>query len=152
MLGLHPMAKLGLEELRAGARRQGLKFTVTSKVRSIDRQFELFKLHAAGDPRQRLPVAIPGRSTHNYGLAVDLVADGGRQAELAKLAQSIGWTWAGPRDPVHFQVATQAAWSQALRIVFAGARPPTGTSIPAPSAGQTARLAAFQRRIRSLTS
>ena len=50
----------------------------------------------------RYPVAPPGQSFHEYGLAFDYVAPE-VQAQLGELWQSVGGTWS-PQDDIHFQV------------------------------------------------
>ena len=116
MIGLHPIARRALAELQSVAQLEGLRFRLTSGKRTAGSQTELYRRYVTGDPRQPFPVALPGTSTHEYGLAVDLVESSGRQLDLAALAGSLGWTWAGPRDPVHFQVVSQADWSWALTL------------------------------------
>jgi len=115
--GLHPVTREGLHLLERAAKENGLRFTVTSGYRSISKQWTLYNRWKLGSPLQRRPVAIPGTSTHNYGLAFDAVAvPYSRQGELVALARDLGFIWAGPRDDVHFQVVPQAIWSQALKL------------------------------------
>lgn len=113
-LRLHPIARRGLGLLRRSARSSGIRFKVTSGRRSLAEQRRLRELFEAGDPRQRLPVALPGFSQHNYGLAIDVVGEGGRHADLIGLARQIGWTWGGPADAVHLQVISQPEWRALL--------------------------------------
>ena len=109
--GLHDITQRALEQLSSDARRAGVSFRVTSGYRSIAHQRLLYARRAAG--LQRYPVAKPGTSTHNYGLAFDAVSD--RQSDLIQLATRLGLVWAGPKDPVHFQIVDQATWSSLLR-------------------------------------
>lgn len=71
---------------------------VASTYRSFSEQQRLYDRYRAG--LSRYPAAPPGRSFHNYGLAIDMVA--ARSAELGALWQSVGGTYGGSRDPVHF--------------------------------------------------
>ena len=77
----------------------GLTPKLTSGYRSIAAQRKLYTRYLRG--AHPLPVAPPGRSYHNYGLAVDLVTK--NNAALGAWWRSIGGTWGGARDPVHFQ-------------------------------------------------
>lgn len=84
----------------AVAQYNGLEPRITSTFRSVAEQRRLYRAYLAG--RHPLPVAPPGRSMHNYGLAIDLVA---RNLErLGAWWRSIGGIWGGPSDPVHFSV------------------------------------------------
>lgn len=87
--------------------------TVTSTYRSTKNQRDLYLRWLAGDPRVITP-ALPGHSTHNYGLAFDAVSPG-RQSELIALARSIGLATI-PSDPVHFQIVDPGLWQEALKI------------------------------------
>lgn len=81
------------------ARWAGLNPQVTSTYRSLKEQARLYREYQAG--RHPLPVAPPGRSLHNYGLAVDLVADD--LPRLGRLWMQVGGSWSAS-DPVHFGV------------------------------------------------
>lgn len=113
---LHPVTREGLELLRRYGAQFGVRFRVTSGYRSIGRQRELYNLWKAGSPLQRLPVAVPGTSTHNYGLALDIVpVPPTTEAQLVDLATAIGFLWAGKSDPVHFQVIEQPYFRTLLK-------------------------------------
>lgn len=111
-LGYHPETRRAEERLRRLARRRGITFHVTSRHRGIAKQAELYKARQQG--KHPLPVAFPGTSTHNYGIAFDAVSND--QSQLGALARAAGLVWAGVRDPVHFQSAEQSDWSEALTI------------------------------------
>lgn len=117
-MGLEPVTRDALILLKEYAEAAGLQVTVTSTFRSAVQQAALYRRRA----QQRaagldvLPAAPPGRSQHEYGLAFDMVENRGRTRELVQLAQALGLTWAGPKDPVHFQVIPQALWSRILRL------------------------------------
>lgn len=83
------------------ARAHGMEPVVTSTYRSLAHQRRLYRARLAG--RHPLPVAPPGRSAHNYGLAFDMVVKGD-VAGLGRLWESYGGVWGGQRDPVHFGV------------------------------------------------
>lgn len=70
---------------------------LTSTYRSIEKQTQLYERYLRGE--HPLPVAPPGRSLHNYGLAADLVSD--NNALLGRIWRQYGGVW-GPSDPVHF--------------------------------------------------
>lgn len=80
------------------AQLNGLSPRITSTYRSMATQQRLYDNYRAG--RSKYPAAPPGRSWHNYGLALDMVAD--RLPELGRLWQSVGGGWGGNADPVHF--------------------------------------------------
>lgn len=108
--GYQPEVRAAEERLARLARRAGITFVVTSRFRSIEKQTALFKRWKKG--LSKFPVAVPGLSTHNYGVAFDAVSN--NQSRLGALAREAGLIWAGKNDVVHFQFATQADWSQAL--------------------------------------
>lgn len=78
----------------------GIRYRITSTYRSVAKQKRLYQLFLAG--RSRYPVAPPGRSKHNFGLAADLVTDD--LPTMVQLARWAGLHWAGERDPVHFEM------------------------------------------------
>lgn len=90
----------------------GIRYQVTSTLRTVARQQQLYAAWRAG--RNRYPVALPGRSTHNYGLALDLVHDGNQQTVTA-LARRAGLVWFGAGDVVHYDVFGPSLWREILR-------------------------------------
>ena len=80
------------------ARDYGLNPRITSTYRSLAEQKRLYARYLQG--RHPLPVAVPGKSLHNYGLAIDLVSSD--NAWLGKVWSYWGGRWGGARDPVHF--------------------------------------------------
>lgn len=85
------------------ANANGIPATVTSAYRSVTTQRQLYAAYLAG--RSKLPAAPPGRSKHQYGLAVDIVFSpytAQMQAAFGALWQRIGGTWHAS-DPVHFE-------------------------------------------------
>lgn len=79
------------------ASRYRLRPRVTSTYRSISEQRRLYERYIAGE--HPYPVAKPGESLHNYGLAIDLVSDD--NAWLGAVWKHWGGAWT-PKDDVHF--------------------------------------------------
>ena len=73
---------------------------LTSGFRSIESQKRLYARYQRG--AHPYPVAPPGRSQHNYGLAIDLVSR--NNSALGAYWISLGGRWGGSKDPVHFGV------------------------------------------------
>jgi len=88
-----------VEALLAIANHYRLRPTVTSTYRSIAEQTVLYQAHLRGE--HPYPVAPPGQSMHNYGLAVDLVSE--NNAWLGEVWRNWGGSWS-PRDDIHFSV------------------------------------------------
>lgn len=74
--------------------------TVTSTRRSRAEQTRLYRRYLSG--QSPYPVAVPGTSLHEQGMAFDLVAD--NLSELGALWERMGGRWGGSSDPVHFEV------------------------------------------------
>lgn len=106
--GLQPWLQPYADYLLRVAIANGLRVSVTSVFRSIQKQDVLYQRYQRG--LSDIPAAPPGRSWHNYGLAFDLVVDGdyrgSSQTALGRFWQSMGGVWGGSRDPVHFGVKT----------------------------------------------
>lgn len=81
------------------ARQFGLNPYVTSTLRTLAEQRELYDEFLAG--RHPYPVAPPGASQHNYGLAIDIVSDDNNW--LGGVWNHWGGLWSS-RDEVHFGV------------------------------------------------
>jgi hypothetical protein len=80
--------------------RRGFAPIVTSGLRTNGEQLRLYQLYLAG--RSRLPAAPPGRSAHNYGLAIDVWAGNGQQEAMMTILRAFGGeTVSG--DPPHIQ-------------------------------------------------
>jgi LAS superfamily LD-carboxypeptidase LdcB len=91
------------EELIAWAASVGFQPRVTSGRRSHALQKKLYEAYRSG--RSALPAAPPGKSKHEFGLAVDMIANSPQALEsMGKVWQSWGLTWGGKRDPVHFEL------------------------------------------------
>jgi hypothetical protein len=87
--------------------RRGFEPTVVSGLRTIGEQQRLYAAWLAG--RSRLPAAPPGRSAHNFGLAIDVWAGNGQQAAMMRLLESWGAELV-PGDDPHIQYPGFRAW------------------------------------------
>lgn len=75
--------------------------TITSVRRTRSFQRRLYARYLAG--ANPFPVAPPGASAHEYGLAWDMVGPLPELRRLGKIWTSWGGLWGGARDPIHFQ-------------------------------------------------
>lgn len=96
---LDPQFRPWAEYLLQVGRRYGLRPRVTSTFRSIREQARLYEKFLRGETRY--PVAPPGHSLHNYGLAIDLVSHD--NPWLGEVWQSWGGRWSSA-DSVHFGI------------------------------------------------
>jgi len=101
MAGLNPGLARIARNLPRVAAANGFRARVTSGYRSRAAQTKLYNRYLAG--LQPYPVAVPGTSDHEKGIALDVVATDVQK--LAALLASVGLNWAGPSDPVHFTLA-----------------------------------------------
>ena len=92
---LQPPAKKALEQ---AIRKRGKKLTITSAYRSITTQLLLHNYAKRGQCDIIVPVAIPGQSNHQTGLAIDIEDFTGWKPYL----EAEGWKSLGSFDPVHF--------------------------------------------------
>ena len=84
--------------------RRGFSGTVTSGKRSSSEQSRLYQNYIHG--RSDLPAAPPGRSAHEYGLALDFVVAQGKTSPQQRQAMNLLASWGGELvagDPVHVQ-------------------------------------------------
>jgi hypothetical protein len=86
----------------------GIDVRVTSGFRSRSLQTKLYNDYLAGiNP---YPAAPPGTSKHETGEAIDVLST--NTETLVTLLTSVGLSWAGPDDPIHFEIPSgQAAIS-----------------------------------------
>jgi RHS repeat-associated protein len=87
----------------------GYEIRVTYGFRSFEQQAQLYKAYLAGGPK----AAPPGKSAHNYGIAIDVaiidgnrVADGDKAARntLGAIGEARGLRWGNSfGDPPHFE-------------------------------------------------
>lgn len=78
--------------------------TITSVRRSRTRQARLYRARQAG--QHPYPVAPPGQSKHELGLAWDMIGDAGELRRLGRLWESWGGLWGGEADRIHFEATT----------------------------------------------
>lgn len=100
MNGLQPWLRPYAEYLLGHLKPYGV--TVTSVYRSYTKQLELWHARASNP----YPVAPPGCSQHNLGLAWDMVGP----PEVLEWAGAVWTSWGGDwtaRDPIHFGVGGQ---------------------------------------------
>jgi len=95
---LHPQFRPWAEWIFRVAEANNLAPRVTSGYRSISDQRRLYNRWLRG--ANPYPVAYPGTSRHNYGLAIDMVSR--NNPALGGLWQHYGGRWGGKTDPVHF--------------------------------------------------
>jgi hypothetical protein len=100
--GLDPAVRPWAEWFVSALTRAGFNPRITSVRRSRAAQTKLYQDYLAG--RNAYPVAKPGTSRHERGLAWDMVVDypdyvGGIWGSIAPNV----FKWGGPTDPVHFE-------------------------------------------------
>ncbi|MCI5057381.1 MAG: M15 family metallopeptidase [Flavobacteriales bacterium] len=113
---LHPLIRNKAKEFIIRAEKElGIKLRVTSTLRTWKEQE---KLYAKGrtTPGNIVTNAKPGRSLHNYGLALDVVEIKNGKAmwnntnwsKIGKLGKSLGFSWGGDwtsfKDKPHFEM------------------------------------------------
>lgn len=109
---LDPVFRPWAEDLLQLAKEQDSSFIITSTRRSLSEQSRLYKRYQDGE--SKYPVAPPGTSKHELGLAVDIarpdvdpLEDDLLQA-LGEAWEEAGGIWGGRysnSDPIHFQYA-----------------------------------------------
>lgn len=100
--GLHPHFRPWIDWLLYFADEQGVTVEVISGYRTIEDQ----KRAAAQARAAGRPAAAPGRSAHNFGLAVDLAAGGHSSSAEHKWLQEVWKAMGGyfyPKDAPHFE-------------------------------------------------
>jgi peptidoglycan L-alanyl-D-glutamate endopeptidase CwlK len=89
---------------------RGITIRVVSGLRSTAQQAALYANRASN----RNPVAAPGTSLHEKGLAVDLSWSGGTSAQVGAVGEALGLRWGGRfsrPDPGHFELTGAGASS-----------------------------------------
>lgn len=101
LLSLPTNVRLAVNRARSEARIRGFEAVITSTFRTRSEQQFLFDQFQRG--LTSFPVAPPGSSRHEFGLAVDMLAvPPSNLPELVSIMRSVGFQWAGPSDSVHF--------------------------------------------------
>jgi uncharacterized protein YukE len=121
--GIHPTLKSRYE---AWNKEMGGKFRIGSSYRSMAQQAALYRDWLAGVPGQA-QAAPPGKSMHNFGLAIDLVPSRTTSAERAAGAK-YGLRWPMGFEPWHVEPNEAKAWrAKILNGIMPGAASlPTG--------------------------
>lgn len=101
---IHPTLKTIARNLPRVARAAGFNVRITSGYRSYATQAKLFRDYVNGVAAY--PANPPGQSKHEKGLALDILTD--NLEGLVNLLTSVGLVWAGPSDPIHFEMPAGA--------------------------------------------
>ena len=97
-------------DLVDAAGRAGLQPRITSTIRSHSEQRRLYNRFLAG--QAGYPVAPPGQSAHEYGLAFDMVVSPMEAlADVGYTWQQWGGGWNGS-DAVHFELPGASEWAR----------------------------------------
>lgn len=126
---LHPQLAAVRRNLPRVARALGFDARVTSAYRSRAKQAWLYNRWLQG--LQSYPVAPPGTSDHEKGLALDVVST--NLPQLVSLLTSAGLRWAGEADPVHFALGpgkSQASAKKGIMAIGEQWEEDVGSSIP----------------------
>lgn len=100
-MDLHPSLRQGMNILYGWAAANGWNPRITSTVRTRLEQTRLYNLWLQG--KNPYPVAVPGTSKHERGLAFDMVSE--HLDQLGAVWTSWGGRWGGSfGDPVHFEL------------------------------------------------
>ena len=97
---VHPFLRKIARNLPRVAARLGFSVRITSGWRSYATQAKLYRDYINGI--SAYPANPPGHSKHEKGLALDILSD--NTNALVNLLTSVGLIWAGPRDPIHFEM------------------------------------------------
>ena len=96
--------KRAVKALKRLMAEQNYVYRVTSGTRTAEQQ-------AAIPSNNPYPVAAPGRSQHQYGLAVDIVVQ--NPEYWGGMWRDAGYGWDAD-DPVHFAYYTRSEWNAIL--------------------------------------
>src|SRR5262249_4711852 len=100
---------------------EGMEVRVSHGTRSFDEQAELYRKYLAGEGKLAAP---PGKSAHNYGMAIDVAVIKGSAvvdtpamwARLGRLGEGLGLRWGHSfRDDDHFQHPGAPGGAEMLR-------------------------------------
>lgn len=123
---LHPTLRNIARNIPRAAAASGFRARVTSGYRDPRKQAWLYNEYLQG--RTHYPVAPPGTSAHEKGLAIDVVSTD--TDSLVGLLASVGLRWAGPSDPVHFTAIGLPRGSQGQKSATREWAEGPGSSIP----------------------
>jgi hypothetical protein len=124
---LHPKLRTIARNLPRVAASLGFQARVTSGYRSYSKQLALYNAWLRGE--NPYPASPPGQSSHEKGLAIDVVSTD--TDSLVDLLTSVGLKWYGPSDPVHFSIGSAPVTSQAQKGAFQSWREGPGAAVPA---------------------
>lgn len=99
-----------VKRLIAAFKSVGITVTMTSGLRTYEQQAGLWE-----DPGA-YPVAQPGNSQHEYGVAVDLHIEDQYLPTLVEVWRILGFYWDSD-DKVHFSVFSPDQWQQILPLI-----------------------------------
>lgn len=105
---VHPTLRTIARNLSRVARSQGFDVRITSGYRSYATQAKLYRDYMNGIAAY--PANPPGQSKHEKGLALDVLST--NVEALANLLTSVGLVWAGPADPIHFEMPSGSLRTQ----------------------------------------
>ena len=118
-----PMAQRFVDAANAEVNPQGLEVRISHGTRSLAEQDELYRRYLADG---KYKAAAPGRSAHNYGMAIDIAVIRGSAlidrhsmwTRLGRLGESLGLRWGhGFDDDDHFQhTGIPTSGTQLLRL------------------------------------
>jgi hypothetical protein len=111
---IHPLLKKIARNLPKVAAANGIQIRISSGYRSRAVQAKLYNDWISG--RAQYPANPPGQSQHEKGRALDILSTDTNA--LVGLLTGVGLLWAGPEDPIHFElppkIATGSRQSQKL--------------------------------------
>ncbi len=103
---LHAPAAAAYQRMVADARAQGVTIGITDSYRPFDEQVDLAR--RKGLYREGGLAAVPGTSSHGWGLAVDLDLDETAQQWMRENGWRYGWVETTPREPWHWEYRAAA--------------------------------------------
>lgn len=136
---LHHCAADAYEAMDAAANAEGIDLSPTSQAdtyRSLETQEYGFYQRYTDNPSPKLlkqkpriykgkawylkkgmaPMAVPGTSNHNYGVAIDIANASGKRLEwLLKNAQRFGFSWEVQSEPWHLRYVAGDATPEAVK-------------------------------------
>ena len=102
---LVPKLKTIARNLPRVAASQGFQVRITSGWRSYQTQMKLYNDWYRG--LSNYPVARPGTSKHEKGEALDILST--NTEALVAMLNSVGLSWVGSNDPIHFEIPIRSA-------------------------------------------